>query len=61
MIVISSINKLNLLILMLCIKLKMYDFKLSLKFRRKRLFNIHDFTVFSMFAYLIVTYLSEFA
>ena len=41
-IVISLINRSNLLILILCIRLKMYDSKLSLRFRRKRLFSIHD-------------------
>jgi len=58
-IVISLINSLNLLILMLCIKSKMYNSKLSLRFKRKRLLNIHDFTVFSMFAHLIIIYLSK--
>ncbi len=57
--IISLINSLNLLILILCIKSKMYNIKLLLKFKRKRLFNIHDFTVFSTFKYLITVYLSE--
>ncbi len=58
-IVISSINSLNLLILMLCIRSKMYDSRLSLKSRRKRLLNSHDSIVFSTFEHLIATHLSE--
>ena len=58
-IIISLINSLNLLILMLCIRSKMYDSRLSLKSRRKRLFSSHDFIIFSTFEHLITTYLSE--
>ena len=60
-IVISSINRSNLLILILCIRLKMYNFSLSLKSRRKKLLSIHNWIVFSMFEHLTTTYLSEFA
>ncbi len=60
-IVISLINRSNLLILMLCIRSKMYDSRLLLRSRRKRLLNIHDWIVFSMSEHLITTYLSEFA
>ncbi len=53
-IVISLISSLNLLILMLCIRSKMYDSRLSLRFRRKRLLNSHNSIVFSMFEHLII-------
>ena len=59
-IIISSINRLNLLILMLCIRSKMYDSKLLLRSRRKRLLSIHDWIVFSMSEHLMTTCLSEF-
>ncbi len=60
MIIISLINKSNLLILMLCIRLKMYDSRLSLKSKRKKLLNIHDWIVFLMFEHLMMICLSEF-
>ncbi len=59
-IIVSSINRLNLLILMLCIWSKMYDSKLLLRSRRKRLLSIHDWIVFSMSEHLMMTCLSEF-
>ncbi len=59
-IVMSSINRSNLLILTLCIRSKMYDSRLSLRSRRKRLLSIHDWIVFSMSEHLTTTCLSEF-
>jgi hypothetical protein len=59
MIIILSINSLNLLILMLCIKSKMYNSRLSLRFRRKRLLSSHDSIVFSTFEHLMMIHLSE--
>ena len=58
-IVISLISSLNLLILMLCIKSKMYDSRLSLRSRRKKLLSSHSFIVFSTFEHLIAIHLSE--